>query len=799
MFSSPCSASPRSQACLEACGTAIFLMLFGVAGRASGAVINVTTLEDKISGTGGCSLKEAIYAANFDASTAIAGLNPDGTDNIIATSCNAGSGDDTIILPGGAIFLMSSIVDDAHNPFGPTATPIITSNITIDANGSRLQWVGTQDARAFAVTGANLTIVNAYITGFVARGGDGAVGGGGGLGAGGAIFFPGIGSLAVENSTFQGNGAIGGSGSTKTGTGGGGGGLGGNGGQYNPKFGGPILGGGTGGGGSRGNGGSELEGGGGGGGTVTNGAEIAGGLRCGGNGGSGSTSLNASAGSCTGGGGGGGGGNFCLPLTFDAPGNGGNGNFGGGGGGGGTCGDRVGSNGGNGGFGGGGGSAGGTGSITSTEGGNGGYGGGGGTSPDNPGRGGVFGGNADTSFGGGGGALGGAIFNIGGTVRVSNSTFNGNFVRRGTSGGGTADNGADEGGAIFSLTGSLTVLNATISGNQSTGEGAGVVIDNRGNLAPISFNLHNTILSNLSARECFFFENLASVDAIGSGNLIANNFGCPGAIASVSDPGLGPLQRNAPGNTPTMAIATSSPAFNAADRVTSLPTDQRGVLRPALGGFDIGAYELCTFRPEFDPCTSVAAPPPNTELLTVLVSRPADGSTSPASGSFAQGAVVALAATPNPGFAFKSWTGNVTVPTSASTTIVMDQPQTVTANFVPCGCAADVSSSVTVTRAGFVLNPATGRYAQSVTVTNISANTITGPISLVLDSLSSNATLFTVTGTTDSLELPAGSPYLNANVNLAAGKNTVFMLQFTDPSHAAISYNTRVLAGSGAR
>jgi hypothetical protein len=69
----------------------------------------------------------------------------------------------------------------------------------------------------------------------------------------------------------------------------------------------------------------------------------------------------------------------------------------------------------------------------------------------------------------------------------------------------------------------------------------------------------------------------------------------------------------------------------------------------------------------------------------------------------------------------------------------------------------------------------------------------------VFDSLSAGATLFNATGTTDTLEPPAGSPYLNTNVNLAAGQSTAFALQFADPSHAAITYNTRVLAGSGLR
>jgi hypothetical protein len=121
--------------------------------------------------------------------------------------------------------------------------------------------------------------------------------------------------------------------------------------------------------------------------------------------------------------------------------------------------------------------------------------------------------------------------------------------------------------------------------------------------------------------------------------------------------------------------------------------------------------------------------------------------------------------------------------------------------FEPVSVATDVSGSVIVARGGYVLNLTTGRYAQTVTVTNNSANTIPGPISLVLDSLS-NATLYNATGTT-SFATPAGSPYitqfLGGNGELAPGQTISFSLQFTDPTRATITYTTRVLAGSGAR
>jgi len=211
----------------------VLLVWPGFIAASPGGIIFVTTLKQKISGTGGCSLQEAIYSANFGNNTAIAGYDPQThAPNIITTQCAPGSGDNRIILPSGGVFLMSKIMDDADNPFGPTATPIITSNITIEANGSLLQWVGTKNARAFSVgSTGQLTLENAYIKSFIARSGDGGNGGignfgggGGGMGAGGAIYVH-AGSLVLENNTFEDNGAIGGNGGNGTDFGGGGGGA----------------------------------------------------------------------------------------------------------------------------------------------------------------------------------------------------------------------------------------------------------------------------------------------------------------------------------------------------------------------------------------------------------------------------------------------------------------------------------------------------------------------------------------------------------------------------------------------
>jgi hypothetical protein len=97
-----------------------------------------------------------------------------------------------------------------------------------------------------------------------------------------------------------------------------------------------------------------------------------------------------------------------------------------------------------------------------------------------------------------------------------------------------------------------------------------------------------------------------------------------------------------------------------------------------------------------------------------------------------------------------------------------------------------------------MMNPITRRYVQTVTLKNNSAATITGPISLVLDNLSPNVTLYNASGTTN-LVTPAGSPYINANVNLAPGVSVTVQLQFTNPGNIVFDYVPRVLAGTGAR
>jgi hypothetical protein len=703
-------------------------------------------------GGGGCSLVEAIYSANFDDNVAIDSINP---DHFVTTECVRGNGNDTILLPANAVFQMSSITSDAHNYMGPTATPIIFSNITIEANGSRLERTGNLNIRAFSIgttsvdaprgtvsgTG-NLTIRNAHIKGFKAKGGDGAGGGGGGLGAGGAIYVHG-GGLMVEGSTFEANTATGGKGSALSGSaGGGGGGLGGNGGRAGR--GGTFVGGG-GGGGSRGNGGvgqdhadgqDHAEGGGGaGGGTVTSGSPGGtpagkGGFNCGGDGGVGGGVIGSGSdgndGNCRGGGGGGGGSKF--DSVTGTSGNGGNGNYGGGGGGNGYDVSDAGS----GGFGGGGGA-----SIFGGAGGNGGFGAGGGAG-DGPGHGGDFGGDADKQNGGVGAGLGGAIFNDGGVIDIRNSTFYKNLAD-------APIGGQDGGGAIFSRNGSTTLLNSTLASNQTSGfpeNGSGIFV--LGDGATASLTIRNTIMFSANTRDCVV---AGSVNSDGSANLVGHNTGCPGVVSS-SDPLLGPFQINPPGNTPTLAIPSNSPAFNAGDGQNCLSTDQRGVDRPQFAACDIGAYEVdcIAFAMSCPPNKTQSNDPGQCGAVVTYIAPTVTGNCkpvcSPASGSFLPIGTTTVNCTADIA------TCSFTVTVSDTQAPIITCPANITSSTDPNQCSAVVSYSMPSASdncpgVAVVCSPAPGSTFQkgtttvNCTATDASQNTVSCSFTVTVNDLQS--------------------------------------------------------------
>jgi hypothetical protein len=117
-------------------------------------------------------------------------------------------------------------------------------------------------------------------------------------------------------------------------------------------------------------------------------------------------------------------------------------------------------------------------------------------------------------------------------------------------------------------------------------------------------------------------------------------------------------------------------------------------------------------------------------------------------------------------------------------------------------CASTATNQFAITRSGFRFNNATGRFLQTVTITKNSFNVqpLSGPFALVVDGLSSNATLFQSAGTT-VCAAPAGSPYilLNPGSTWSTGQTVTATLEFTNPSRTGITYTPRIIAGGTSR
>jgi hypothetical protein len=136
--------------------------------------------------------------------------------------------------------------------------------------------------------------------------------------------------------------------------------------------------------------------------------------------------------------------------------------------------------------------------------------------------------------------------------------------------------------------------------------------------------------------------------------------------------------------------------------------------------------------------------------LTTAVSPTGAGLVGPPSGGYYQpGSAVGLVATPNPGYAFSSWTGPVANPSSFQTTVTMNGPQSVTANFQTMIVLA--SQTISFTQAA----PASASYYSAFTVAAESTSGLTvalsvdavsaGVCSLGTSSVASGVTSATVT------------------------------------------------------
>lgn len=193
---------------------------------------------------------------------------------------------------------------------------------------------------------------------------------------------------------------------------------------------------------------------------------------------------------------------------------------------------------------------------------------------------------------------GGGIYQAGGVLIIDNSTISGNYA------GNQSDQGG--GGLMQDSDGPITVTNSTITNNTSDANGDGVYHQDFG---PIIFR--NTIIAANGNKNCEKFP--GSGDFVSEGHNLTSDQSCELHTMGdrVGNPNLGPLADNG-GPTQTHALMDGSDAIDEGDAKNCPETDQRGYLRPAGGGCDIGAFEVGASEP-----TPTPAPTPAGTLRTM--------------------------------------------------------------------------------------------------------------------------------------------------------------------------------------
>ena len=166
--------------------------------------------------------------------------------------------------------------------------------------------------------------------------------------------------------------------------------------------------------------------------------------------------------------------------------------------------------------------------------------------------------------------------------------------------------------------------------------------------------------------------------------------------------------------------------------------------------------------------------------LTITASPAADGTVSPASGTYyPSGQSVPIVATPASGYQFSSWTGTVASSSSASTTVTMSAPETVTANFIagtaitiqttPAGLQFSVDGGAAQT-APQTVNLSPGSHTIAVSATQAGAAGIQYVFTSWSDSNTSNPRTITATSSAATYTATFQTQYqLTISASPAAG------------------------------
>lgn len=100
------------------------------------------------------------------------------------------------------------------------------------------------------------------------------------------------------------------------------------------------------------------------------------------------------------------------------------------------------------------------------------------------------------------------------------------------------------------------------------------------------------------------------------------------------------------------------------------------------------------------------------------------------------------------------------------------------------------SSQVSTTASGLAKSRMTHTFKGTLTIKNVSAAAINGPLQVVFTSLTSGVTLANATGSI------SGTPFLTVPANLAPGQLVTISLQFTNPSNARVNFAPAIYSGS---
>jgi hypothetical protein len=275
---------------------------------------------------------------------------------------------------------------------------------------------------------------------------------------------------------------------------------------------------------------------------------------------------------------------------------------------------------------------------------------------------------------------GSAIRQSGGTLTIANSTFSGNS---------SLSSSRTDSGTIRA-SGTLTVLNSTLANNTITHptDGGAIALTDT-----TTVTVKNLVLAN-NTRECAF----SSYTATGTNNLATDATCTTGGFTEVTSALLGSIADygglvtlpDGSSHTQTFSLLPGSSAIDAGDPATCADTstvngkDQRGVSRPQGTSCDIGAFESEGFT-----LTPVTGSTPQSATVSTTFASTLGVEVAPATGSVTAALVEGGQIT-------------FTAPTSgASANLSTPNPATIACTGNPAVCTASVNATANATSGAY--------------------------------------------------------------------------------------------------